>query len=203
MKTKLPSAEDNPKYILLWEQSQRGNKAAFCTLAEDHYRTLFNYAVSFTSDHDLIKDTIQELYLHLWENRERIQISQVSIYLLRSVRNKLISYYRLKRSFPLAAQEEMEDESDGLNSELNIISQEIIFENESRIQWALNKLPKRQKEVIFLKYYQGLDNDQIAAIMDISRQSIANLLHKALTSLRQYIPYLSHLAVLLGVFLHL
>ena len=50
----------------------------------------------------------------------------------------------------------------------------------------LEKLPRRQKEVIYLKFFQELDRDQIAAVMAIAPQTVSNLMQLAIKQLRQY-----------------
>lgn len=46
-------------------------------------------------------------------------------------------------------------------------------------------MPKRQREVIYLQYYQNLTRDEIAKIMDINQQSVSNLLQAAFKSFRE------------------
>ena len=55
----------------------------------------------------------------------------------------------------------------------------------------LNKLPKRQKEAIYLKYYSGLKATDIAEIMDINYQSVVNILHKAIKNLKEEVSILN------------
>lgn len=44
------------------------------------------------------------------------------------------------------------------------------------------------RALIYLRFYQQLDHDDIAEIMDLSRQSVANLLHRTLRNLRERWP---------------
>ena len=55
---------------------------------------------------------------------------------------------------------------------------------------CLNKLPKRQKEVVYLKYYSGLKTKEISETMKINYQSVVNALHKALKNLKKDISVL-------------
>ena len=61
-----------------------------------------------------------------------------------------------------------------------------IIQNESALQMAdqlhtlLNQLPRRQKEVIYLKYFNDLSREEIAAIMHIAPQTVSNQLQIAL-----------------------
>lgn len=65
-------------------------------------------------------------------------------------------------------------------------------ESHHKLRKAIYQLPKRQQEAIFLKFYEGLDNEQIAELMQVNRQSVANLIFKALSTLKTQIPFLSH-----------
>jgi RNA polymerase sigma factor (sigma-70 family) len=58
-------------------------------------------------------------------------------------------------------------------------------ENSARLKNILALLSKREKEVVYLKYYQYLDNGQVAELMNISRQSVYNLLHEAIRKLKE------------------
>ena len=58
------------------------------------------------------------------------------------------------------------------------------FKNEN-LSELLNKLPKRQKEAIYLKYYSGLKAKEISEIMGVNYQSVLNTLHKAIKSLKE------------------
>ena len=52
------------------------------------------------------------------------------------------------------------------------------------LQGAINKLPDRQKEAVYLRYYNNLSGQEIAEIMNINHQSVRSTLAKALNNLR-------------------
>ncbi|MGX7687893.1 RNA polymerase sigma factor [Flectobacillus roseus] len=72
----------------------------------------------------------------------------------------------------------------------------MLQENEQTIRDAISQLPKRQQEVIFLKYYKGLSNEEIASIMNIEKQTVANFLHRSLTSLKRNLVMLAEFLIL-------
>ncbi|MBU1820180.1 MAG: sigma-70 family RNA polymerase sigma factor [Bacteroidetes bacterium] len=176
--------DENAHFVILWQRSVAGDKEAFCELVEAHYKVLFNYGANFTSNRELIKDTLQDLFIHLWEKRETLHIQRLTIYLLRSIRNNLFQSFRENQLYPVSIDQDLHDRPDEFTIENALIFQETDSEKKLRIKEAIDHLPKRQKEVIFLKYYQGLDNEQIADLMQVNRQSVANLLHKAILNLR-------------------
>ena len=54
-----------------------------------------------------------------------------------------------------------------------------------RLNLIISGLSKRQREIVYLRYYQGLGNDEIAEIMDIGKPGVANLLSKTLREMRE------------------
>jgi RNA polymerase sigma factor (sigma-70 family) len=184
-------AEENVHLLNLWQQSQAGDSLAFCQLADKQYRTLFNYAANFTSDREFIKDSIQELLIHIWEKRQTIHIQFVTIYFLKALRNQLLQEFR--RNNPansLLDIDEVGQISDYQTVETEIEQSEIYSENQIKVRSAIDELPRRQKEAVFLKYFEGMDNEQIADLMQVNRQSVANLLFKAITSLKTQMKFI-------------
>lgn len=182
---------ENEILLDLWQQSKAGDSVAFCHLADKLYRNLFNYAASFTNDREYIKDAIQELLIHIWERRQTITIQFVTIYFLKSLRNQLLQEFRRNKP-PFVAIDEIAEITDHRTIETAIEESEMHSESQRRVRLAINELPKRQKEAIFLKFYEGLENEQIADLMQVNRQSVANLLFKAISTLKNQIPFLSH-----------
>src|SRR6201985_3714086 len=74
--------------------------------------------------------------------------------------------------------------------DIDFSPEEIVVRNEeyenlqTRIAALLNELPRRQKEVIYLRYFEEMDYTQIAEVMGIHYQSVLNLTQKALLKLR-------------------
>jgi RNA polymerase sigma factor (sigma-70 family) len=189
--------EENRLLLHLWHQSQKGDSTAFCHLTEKLYRTLYTYALSFSTDGEFVKDTIQELLLKIWERKDRTEIQHVTIFFIRSLRNMILSEYR-KKSVEYASIEadKLAPISDYRTIESDIEQMETFTEKKHKLQWAVNGLPKRQKEVVFLKFFEGMDNEQIAGVMQLNRQSVANLLGKAILTLRERIPSLYTMMIL-------
>ena len=201
MNKKQRIAEENEILLNLWQQSQSGDSVAFCQLADRLYRTLFNYATNFTGDKEFVKDSIQELLIHIWERRRTIQIQFVTIYFLKSLRNQLLQEFRRNNHFhTLLDIEEAGQLSDYETIETEIEKHEAYSESQFKVRNAINVLPKRQKEAVFLKYYEGLENEQIADLMQVNRQSVANLLFKAISTLKTRVAVLAQLVLMLNIF---
>ena len=72
----------------------------------------------------------------------------------------------------------------GFSPEEIVVRDEEYKSLQSKITALLNDLPKRQKEVIYLHYFEDMDYAQIAEVMGIHYQSVLNLTQKALQKLR-------------------
>jgi RNA polymerase sigma-70 factor (ECF subfamily) len=174
----------------LWLKFKSGDAVAFGELAQIHYRALYNYATRFSSDSDFIRDCIQELYLELWERRSFLsETAFVKSYLLKALRHKLIKEsVRLKR---FKEHKELlfdADEAD-LSIESHIIENEQLKHQIKRLNQIVSHLTKRQQEIIYLRFYQNLENEDIAQIMSLGRQSVANLLYRTIKEIKDiWIP---------------
>lgn len=151
-----------------------------------HYRNLFVYGTKFTKDSEFVKDCLQDLFLELWKNRERLSSTPyVKSYLFKSIRNKI--YRELQKNKWRLEAGQIDDQyffDVEFSIEYHLIREQTLRENANRFSAILNKLPKRQKEVIYLRFYQDLEIPEIVEIMEINAQSVYNLLHKALSNLR-------------------
>ncbi len=59
------------------------------------------------------------------------------------------------------------------------------FERRARLAQALNVLPEREREIIQLRFYQGLSQTQVAGKLGISQMHVSRLQHRALKRLRE------------------
>jgi RNA polymerase sigma factor (sigma-70 family) len=171
----------------LWSKFKSGDTESFGLIYERYSDLLFKYGLSVVYDRELVKDSIQDLFVELWKQRQQIALVQsVKHYLIISVRRKVIHKDNLekKRKFRLQFLK--------LESKENIIkpADEIIVQNET---WLINKaiieigmknLPPRQREAIFLRFYENLEYEEIGKIMGLNYQVIRNTIYRSLKSLR-------------------
>ncbi len=168
----------------LIKRLQQGDEAALASLMRMYYNDLYHYASRFTKDHELIKDCIQEVFISLWQRRENIEtIISPRYYFLRAIKNKTLKALHKKNNESISGLEEYEFLYE-FSIEKIIIDKQISEEKARKLRHTLSLLSKRQQEIIYLKYYQFLDQAQIAELMNITRQSVYNLLHEAIQKLR-------------------
>lgn len=169
----------------LWDNSIKGEKHAFALLHQALYPCLFNYAVKMIRDEDLTDDLLQDLFIKFWKNKLRIgSIENVKAYFYRSVRSMILNH--IKSSQLKAAKLEAMPEPDlEFSKEDIMLIQEVNAEASSAMAAALNKLPARQREVIYMHFYEELEYTQIAEITGIKYQSVVNNVYRAVQVLRE------------------
>jgi RNA polymerase sigma factor (sigma-70 family) len=132
------------------------------------------YGKTISINEQLIEDTIQELFLKLWQRQENLLIrSSLENYLLVSFRNNLIRKLKTLSTHNLEI-----DLVDISESNINI-------EQEKKLETYLNQLPTRQREVIFLRYYKNKSYQEIAEMLDISYQVARNFSYRAIKFLKK------------------
>lgn len=173
----------------LWNQFKHGNRDAFSSIYRQYVRILYTYGLKITPDQDFVRDAIQDLFIDLWKNRDTLgSTDSIRYYLYTCLRRKIIRQLASPLK-PLSDSDSMASQSIWCSSyEETIIETQTAESQHQFLQKALSKLTPRQREALFLKYYEGLDNASIAQLMDVHEQSIYNLMYQGLAALRKYIP---------------
>lgn len=161
-----------------------GDTNAFHSIHGELFHGLYDYALKLLQDAQLAEDAVQELFVKVWVKRAVIgPLQKVKPYFFTALRRQVLNQLRNRQSRELRI---------GLlpRPDIDFSPEEVVVRNEeyatlqAKIAAVLNELPKRQKEVIYLHYFEEMDYNQIAEVMGIHYQSVLNLTQKALRKLR-------------------
>lgn len=186
-----------------WDEFREGDERAFQLLFNTYRLRLYNYGRKFSPDELAIEDAIQDLFVKLWLNRTSIkETPSVKNYLYKAFRRTL--FRKLEYATPLL--DFFESEKDyhfqiELGHDVTLIQAEHQRQLKENLEKALEKMSPRQREIIHLKYYEGLEYEEIAEIMGISSSSTYKLLYKALDSLKNQLSS-NEFKILFSVFLY-
>lgn len=178
---------NDPSDDFLWKLMLQGDSASFESLMAEHTQSLFQYGLKYTSDPEFVKDTIQDLFLYIWAHRTTLS-SDIAVrpYLMASLR-RMMHRSSSKKSLINNNEEDSTFEFEvEFSVEQKYIRQESTMLLVKKIKKNLEELPSRQKEVIYLKFYQNLSREQISEVMEITPQTVSNLLQIAIKQLRKY-----------------
>jgi RNA polymerase sigma factor (sigma-70 family) len=167
-----------------WLLALEGDTRAFQAIHGELFRGLYDYAMKLLQDSQLADDAVQELFVKIWVKRAVIgPLQKVKPYFFTALRRQVLNQLRNLhlRELRIGALPRPDIE---FSPEEIVVRNEEYLSLQARIAVVLNELPKRQKEVIYLHYFEEMDYAQIAEVMGIHYQSVLNLTQKALRKLR-------------------
>ena len=184
-KSMKPTKEDPDYDASLWESVRAGDASVFETIFKTHYQFLYNYCLRFQADEDEIKDCIQILFITIWERREYLgPTTSIRNYLLASLRRLL-----QKRMKAQLGRVVIDFDSFDLDMELSVESKLIMDQSDldmaEMLHRSIEKLPGRQKEALFLKFYGNQTFADIATVMNVTTRAVYKLVYKALDHLSE------------------
>lgn len=158
-----------------------GDQRVYADIVRQHSRAIAFYAWRMLGRQAEAEDVTQETFLRLWTQAARWQPNRagISTWLHRVAHNLCIDLMRKDKSAltdDLA--EDLEDKQPDLGEDLD---------DNRRHRWlqqALAELPERQRSALILSHYQGLSNQAIADVMELSVDALESLLARARRALK-------------------
>ena len=172
----------------VWIRFQSGEQGAFAVLYNLHIDKLYRYGTKLCKNEQTVKDALQELFLELFLKRDKIKISPENLrfYLFLALKRTLIKKMRADRRITYSFNENVDFEPE-YSIEFQIIEKEKDDEINRKVLNALNQLPFKQKEAVYLRFNEALEYTEIAAILEITVESVRKQVHRALKKVREII----------------
>lgn len=189
----------------LWQSFKEGNSDAFSQIYKLHAAALYAYGKRILADDDAVRDVMHTLFVKLWNNRKTTgSTNNIRFFLLRALKNSIITF-KTKADKTEALSPEAEE-----NFVFNVTPESLYIQREEtvikahQLMSAINTLSGRQKEIIYLKYFEELDYTEIAEIMNITVKGAYKLSARALDSLKVVLnsPRSLIIAALLSIEIH-
>jgi RNA polymerase sigma-70 factor (ECF subfamily) len=189
----------------LWDDFRQGNgtvsRAAYAAIYERYARVLYNYGYKIAQERQLTEDCLQDLFLIILESRERLApTDSIKYYLFKALRREIVRKLQKRQLFSGGeGSEEAVEFRAVFTYEPTWLDHQISQELSAELLRELNGLPARQKEAIFLKFFDNLSYEEIAGVMGIEQTSAYKIIYKALDRLqkRLMVDFLA-LVVMLG-----
>ncbi len=182
---------------ILLNQLQLGDKKAFDILFDRYWEKTFSEAYKRVKEHDASKDIVQEIFIHLWINRETIHIQNLPAYLHIAVRNRAIKYFtRQKLNHPFFNLLETLPEKNS-RADTGLLWKEFFCSYEN----LLSALPPKRQLIFRLRYQEDLPTKVISMQLGVTRKTVQNQLGKAIETLRLSLLRLLTTSVILLFFL--
>ncbi len=181
----------------------RGDKKAFDRLYQQYHKAVHANILKLIKDSGIAEDILQDVFLSLWQNRFKFDGKESvggwlfvvsynrSLNMLRSKLKESIEYVDSYPAEPVASNDAMETEAKHL-LQLTLLEE------------AVDNLPARKKEVFKLCRYEGRSKADVAELLGISQQSVADYLKQSNVAIREYVNqrYPRYAAHTLGMLLY-
>ena len=168
----------------IWTQIGGGDQAAYAQLYTFYYKKLYNYGRKFTSDTALLEDALQEALIAVWTGRARLEMVRTPhTYLFNSFR--YILFRKIKQARKLWQYPEANAGEPEFGVEHMIIRQDMETAVKQRLAQAIRGLTGRQREAVFLRFYEGLSYDEVAEVLGISVKATYKIMSRALLQLKE------------------
>jgi len=171
----LQSNSDKNTQEDLWKLFVKGDMNAFHKIYNFHYQMMYNFGLRYIDSND-VTDCVHDTFLNIIHYKNSIsEVTNVKAYLFKSLRNQIYKVKKQKKiefdfiEGTVACEEESTDKEKVLK-ELKVL---------------IEQLSPREKEVIYLKYFQGFNNFEISELLEIKYQTVRNVLAVAIQKLRK------------------
>jgi len=180
--------EKDSEYLhRMWFEFRKGNKEAFAVFYNLHIDRVYRYGMKICHDESLVKDTIQEIFLDLYLKRKSNKTTPENLrfYLFLAVKRSLIKKIKYNRRIDRCEISDKNTSVIDFGVECQLIKDEKDKERRERVVNALNKLPPKQKEVVYLRFNEGMNYNNIAKILEINIESVRKHIYRALKEMKE------------------
>lgn len=172
------------KDLKIWRDFRRGEQYALEHIYHAYADLLFRYGQKFTSDTNVVKDAIQDLFFDLIRTRSKLgDTNNICFYLMRALRRR-IAIMQQKAQSPLVNEDWQLEAHIVYSIEDELINKELLSEREKAIREALEKLQPRQREILYYRFTCNFDYNEICDLMNLKYDSARKLVFRSLQSLK-------------------
>jgi RNA polymerase sigma factor (sigma-70 family) len=178
-------AEEAGINILLWNGVREDGQDALVNLYEQLYFSLVSYGIRICGDVEITKDAINDMFLEIWDQRHKLpEVSNVKSYLFTYLRRKIFAGIRQTKKSSEAADAFADTSAHHeLSYEECIVAIQTSEEVKQKIKRAMATLTPRQKELVQLRYFDGLSMEEVGKRVGITTKTAYNTLGAALKNM--------------------
>ncbi|WP_080905443.1 RNA polymerase sigma factor [Parabacteroides sp. Marseille-P3160] len=173
----------------LWDLFLTGDERAYSHIYDLYVHSLFCYGLRFTSDRELVKDCVQDVFVKMHLNRKKLSpTDNIRLYLFISLKNHLLNRFKQEQNnayfmdeLSVLPVEPFEEET----MEDLLIMREEEQQQKETMAGLLAVLTPRQREVVGYRYIDCLPMDEICKLMDMKAQSVQNLLQRSIIKMKK------------------
>lgn len=168
----------------LFQLIKRRDKDAFARVYQKYHQYLYTLSLRYLKDKNMAEDTVQHVFVKLWESAKDIEIEvNLKNYLYTMTKNNILNQIRNNKDIVslnyINAQNDITDEEDFIKLMEDFQISEILHN-------GINQLPTQKREVCTLKIEGNISNQEIANKMGISIHTVKSHYQESIKILREY-----------------
>ena len=184
---------------VLLQLIEEGNNQAFNVLFEKYWEKAYSEAYKRLKNQENAKDIVQEIFVHIWVNRQTLKIKNLPAYLHVSIRNKVINYVAKQKSI-----HPFFDKLDTIPEKNSFADADLLWkEFFNSYEALLDSLPPKRQIIFRLHYQEDLPTKEISTQLGITQKTVQNQLGKAINTLKVTLLRILIIGVVLYGKLHL
>lgn len=158
----------------------RGDKEAYIILIDAYKKQVFNLALRLTGNFQEAEDIAQDTFVKAFIKLKHFNTDKSFFTWMYSLSLNIIRNHLKKRKRASFTEIDENSAAEGVSQERSLIN----FQDMNRLQRSLNRLPQDVREIIVLKYYQGLSFESVAEIYGISLSAAKMRVYRGLEKLK-------------------
>jgi len=168
-----------------WSKFRTGDRRTFEYVYNSCIDDMYAYGLKIDPDKELIKDSVQDVFIEIFEHRNEISKPQnIKFYFLKSLKHAIFRRKKKERKRAMLLERIKLGLVESPNFEDKLILSEMDEKKKHLVHEALQTLTPKQKEIMYLRFSAGLRYDEISEIMEIDRKSVKKQVYRAVKKLR-------------------
>ena len=167
----------------LLSRLKKSDKNSLRDLFIKYHQSLFNFVLYRVKDEVIADDIVQDTFFRVWKHRNSIKPNQSFFSYIAKISNNLCMDYFRHENVKLRHQEHIPQLTQSGADNPAIQYESKILEDKIH-SIVNNSLPEKCREIFILSRVNGLPNQDIAELLEVSRRTVENQLYRALKVLR-------------------
>jgi RNA polymerase sigma factor (sigma-70 family) len=184
----MTAAYNNISEAQIWDAFRSGDDAAFDHIYNRYGEDLYRYGMHLCGDDSLVKDSLHDLFVRIISNRSGLgPTTSIKYYLLRSLRRQIAkaSQKNSTQSTKLLDDDNSHAFRFEQHAELALVKQQTDSALSHTMLQAVNGLPKKQREIVYLIFYCNFSYEQVADTLELTIRTVYNQVYNAVQRLKE------------------
>lgn len=174
-----------------------GDEACFRYLFDKYRNKIYSLSMYLTHSEYISEEITQEVFMKIWMNRKQLGGVEYFNAYLRTIASHVASNYLKKLANEKIILQKIADEAE--RSSETTVNTIIYNEYQAILEQAIQSLPPQQKKVYILSRHEGLKQDDIAKMMNLSPYTVKEYMKNALQTIRKLVGGRIELAIVIAI----